>query len=153
MLLTVPHWFSAVDQQVIQSAVDRACPPQMFFLDSPAVPSEPGITELVAVEKAVDVARVIASRLPTPFPDDRRSDLDQVLAQVVVRVAAQRASPASPLADFDAAVKDALRACSWWPSAASSGRPGTPSARRVPFRSGSRAVRRGSKTRWRKPGI
>lgn len=107
MQLTFPAWCSVLDRSVIQAALDVACPTQIFTPDTGRL-SPPPLSESVAVESAVLVAQAVASRLPVPFPDSHRRDLDHLLAQIIVAVAARRQSPASPLPTFEAKVRDAL---------------------------------------------
>ena len=113
-VLTYTAWWSALDRQLIDAALATAGLPyhRIVVLGAPTPPS--GVSEPAAVQMALDVVRVVASRLPQPFPEERRQDLEQRLAEIILLAANARISATSSLETFEAMVRDALPAS--WPS-------------------------------------
>jgi hypothetical protein len=112
-VLVYAAWWSPTDRQLIDDALANAGLPYYRIRGGGDPPS--GVPESFAVQSVLNVAKVIASRLPQPLPKDCRQDLDHLLAQVILLGAKARVSPASPVPDFETMVKDALRP--WWPGA------------------------------------
>lgn len=117
-MLSYPAWFSALDRAVIDAAYAKAFPPQSFFIGRRTGPLDLSqwFTESVAIQHVLAVAKVVASRLPQPFPEDRRHDLEDLLAQIILCGAKRRASPKSPLQDFEVMVREALSTSASWPA-------------------------------------
>lgn len=100
-MLTYRAWCSAVDRELIDSALRAVCPPVVFTLGAPDPNPSPWVPEPVAVQNVLKVAQAVAAQLPDPLPENYRQDLESLLAQIIVLVAKRRASPKSPLETFD----------------------------------------------------
>ena len=102
-MLDVPVWFTRINRELIESAVETAFPEVFAFL-----------TEDEAVARALIELQRVASRLPQPFPDAYQQDLDDLLAQIIVCAFNVCTSPTTRLPAFETRVRDGLG--SWWPS-------------------------------------
>ena len=118
-MLVYPAWFSAIDREFIDAAMIEACPPVFFIFWArqnrtlSALLPDP-------VETVLTVAKVVASRLDVrglqPLSDDRRQDLEDLLAQIMVCVTKNRTSPKRSLQEVEVMVREALSMSVWWPS-------------------------------------
>jgi len=79
-----------------------------------------GVPEPVAIDRVLQVTRVVASRLfehwQQPPLEERQRGAEDLLDQIILQAAALRTSPSSPLPLFETRIKDALSTCAWWQS-------------------------------------
>jgi hypothetical protein len=136
--LSLPEWFTAVDQQLFEEALQEHAPLEyrvrvVDFTPGPLPPTEYRYaTDAAALAAVLAVCEVLA---PIVREHDRDTDDPSVIRlrdAVIARVEGERAPPHLDLRQFRQFVRDALETRTWWqpvpaPVVPTSPTPGVPS--------------------------